>query len=75
MGRMIRGIIQEYTEAVRSRYLGVANRCAIAKNNIASLEVYNRFPTTRVYAEGRYLRILWWRFWKEKLLPPEKTTQ
>jgi len=47
----------------------VTNRSAIAKNNIASLEGYKRFPATRAYAEGRYLRILWWKSWKERPLP------
>ena len=47
---------------------GVATmRGAIGKDNAASLKANVRFSPT-VYAEGRYLRILGWRSWKERPL-------
>jgi len=45
----------------------VISRSAIAKRNTASQKGHEKFGT-RIYAEGRYLRILWWTFWKEKPL-------
>ncbi len=46
----------------------VVNRSAIAKKNVVAQSGYRRFPPTRTYAEGRYLRVLWWRSWKESPL-------
>ena len=45
------------------------SRSAIAKKNIASQKGRAKF-SPRIYAEGRYLKILWWKFWREKSLPP-----
>ena len=45
-------------------------RGAIGINNAASLKANDKFSPT-IYAEGRYLRILWWKSWKEKPLTPE----
>ena len=44
-------------------------RCSIAKSNIASQRVSNKFKP-KVYAKARYLRILWWKNWKETPLMP-----
>jgi len=47
---------------------GIATmRGAIGKDNAASLKANDRFRPT-VYAEGRYLRILRWKSWKERPL-------
>ena len=52
----------------------VMTRGPIAKDNIPALMGLAKIDIT-IYGEGRYLRILWWKSWKEKLLPPERTTQ
>ena len=49
---------------------GIATmRGAIVKDNAASLKANDKFSPI-VYAEGRYLRILWWKSWKERPLAP-----
>ena len=45
----------------------VTSRSSIAASNIASQDMAAKFGD-RVYAEARYLRILWWKSWKEKPL-------
>ena len=45
------------------------SRSAIAKKNIASQKGREKF-SPRIYAEGRYLKILWWKSWRERPLPP-----
>ena len=45
------------------------SRSAIAKKNIASQKGRAKF-SPRIYAEGRYLKILWWKFWRERSLAP-----
>jgi len=55
----------------RSQFLGergmVVQRAVIAKGNIVALRAFaKRAP--KMYAEARYLKILWWKFWKEKPL-------
>ena len=45
-------------------------RGAVANANIASLRANDKF-NPRVYAKGRYLRVLWWKAWKEQPLTPE----
>lgn len=52
------------TEYLRGKGI-VVSRNAIAKNNIASQKAHAKF-NPRCYAEGEYLKLLWWRFWKEK---------
>ena len=48
----------------------VRNRGAIRKGNVAAVNSRaQHFPPP--YAEGRYLRILWWESWKETPLPRE----
>ena len=54
---------------------GIAvSRYAIAKGNFAA-----RMSTEKVelhpYAEGRYLRILWWKSWKEKPLTADSSKE
>ena len=45
---------------------GVATmRGAIGIDNAASLKANDKFSPI-VYAQGRYLRVLWWRSWKER---------
>jgi len=45
-----------------------ANFTAVAKTNVAAQVAYGR-PAPTPCAEGRYLRVLWWKSWKEKPLP------
>ena len=45
----------------------VVSRAAAAKSNTASERSYAVFGP-RIYAEARYLKILWWKYWKEKQL-------
>lgn len=45
----------------------VTNRAAVAKGNIASQRATATF-SPKIYAEGRYLKILWWKSCKEKPL-------
>lgn len=42
----------------------VAARSAVATSNIASQRVHAKF-SPKIYAKARYLKILWWKFWKE----------
>ena len=50
---------------------GIATmRGAIGKENAASLKANDKFSPI-VYAEGRYLRVLWWKSWKERPLSTE----
>jgi hypothetical protein len=45
----------------------LVSRNAVAKDNIASQKAHAKFgPTVRI--EAKYLRLLWWRFWKERPL-------
>ena len=46
----------------------VARRSAIDKRNIPAIRGRSR-PDREPCAEGRYLRILWWKSWKERPLP------
>jgi hypothetical protein len=60
-----------YVGYKRSQFLSkigtVVQRSAIRKGNIVSQRAFaKRAPT--MYGEGRYLRILWWKWWKEKPL-------
>ncbi len=43
------------------------SRNSVAKGNMASQKVHARFGP-RMYAEAKYLKLLRWRFWKEKPL-------
>ena len=43
-------------------------RGAEPKNNVPAMR--SRAPANRPYAEGRCLRVLWWRWWKERPLAP-----
>ena len=69
MGLMTYGFLK------RSQFLKqrgkVLARASVAKSNIVSQRVHAKFGA-RVYAEVRYLKILWWKFWKEKFLAPDK---
>ncbi len=40
-------------------------KCFVARNNIASRKATIKCGG-RIYSEGRYLKILWWKSWKEK---------
>jgi len=46
----------------------VKDKWAIARRNVAPLTAESSTGNVR-YAEGRYLRVLWWSSWKEKPLP------
>ena len=43
----------------------VASRNAVSTSNIASQRAHAKFEP-KIYAEARYLKLLWWRFWKER---------
>jgi hypothetical protein len=45
----------------------LVSRNAVAKSNTASQKAHARF-SPKVYAEGKYLRLLRWYFWKEEPL-------
>ena len=45
----------------------VARRGATAKGNIIAQKAYAKLAP-RIYAEAHYLKILWWKWWKEKPL-------
>lgn len=45
----------------------VAVRAVVATNNIASQRLHARLGSKR-YAEARYLKLLWWKSWREKPL-------
>jgi len=47
----------------------VAVRAVVATNNVATQRACAKLGS-RPYAEARYFKLLWWRFWKEKLLTP-----
>ena len=48
-------------------------RADIDKSNITSQRI--TFKLGRKYGEGRYLKILWWKSWKETYLEPDELTQ
>jgi len=43
-------------------------RGSIFKGNIVSQRGEAKFGYNKMYAEARYLKILWWKWWKEKPL-------
>jgi len=45
-------------------------RAMVTKSNAASRNAHAKLGG-RICAEGRYLRLLWWKFWKEKTFIPE----
>ena len=47
----------------------MTSRNAVRTSNIASQKAHASFGY-RIYARGRYLKILWWQFWKETPLVP-----
>jgi hypothetical protein len=48
---------------------GIAiNRSVSSKQNIAAILTVDKFPLGLKIREARYLRILWWKSWKEKPL-------
>jgi len=47
----------------------MTSRYAVRTSNIASRRADAKLDY-RIYARGRYLRILWWQFWKETPLVP-----
>ena len=63
--------IRTYSRFKRLQFLldnGIAtNRTAVGKGNIASQRGSAKF-NPNIYAEARYLKILWWKRWKEKPL-------
>jgi hypothetical protein len=63
--------LMAYGHFKRSEFLRekgiVVSRTAVAKSNIASQKAHAKFRP-RIHAEAKYLRLLWWHFWKEKPL-------
>ena len=51
-------------ELLRSKGIA-ANFTAVAKTNVAAQVAYGR-PAPTPCAEGRHLRVLWWKSWREK---------
>jgi len=55
---------------------GATRLCGqIARQNTASLQTTIRFKPAMIYGEARYLKILWWRWWREKPLPPQRAEE
>ena len=50
------------------------SRGATSKGNIASREAATKLGS-RVYAEGRLLRVLWWKSWRESPLAPDEAVR
>ena len=50
----------------------VALRGPVARGNIAAQRGYAK-AAPKMYAEARYLKILWWKWWKEKPLTPDSS--
>ena len=48
----------------------IISRNTVNTKNAASQNVHAKF-SPRIYAKGRYLKILWWKFWTEKPLVHE----
>jgi hypothetical protein len=61
-GLMAYGYFQRF-RFLRERGI-VVSRNAVAKNNVISQRVHAKF-NPEVHAKGYYLKILWWKFWKE----------
>jgi len=53
---------------MRDRGIAIS-RGAIAKQNLVAQKAHRLYGPAP-YAEGRYLRILWWKSWRERPLPP-----
>ena len=70
-----RGLL-DYSVYIRNKFLretGVLNvRYAVETSNIASKGGSTK-RGSNIYAKGRYLRILWWKSWKETPLEPTNT--
>ncbi|MGB2800333.1 MAG: hypothetical protein WBC82_10900 [Dehalococcoidia bacterium] len=49
----------------------VVSRASIDVNNVVSQRATGKIGTN-IYAEGRYLRILWWKSWRERPLSAEE---
>ena len=64
--------LRVYSFFKRSEFLWkngtVISRGAIAKGNIVSRGIEAKFGSNKMYAEARYLKILWWKSFKEKPL-------
>jgi len=64
--------IRSYNSLKRLEFLRDAGirtkRAAIAKGNVASQKGRTRLSLPGPHAEARYLRLLWWRSWKERPL-------
>jgi hypothetical protein len=65
--------LQLYNNLMRFKYLlekeVVVDLGAIERGNVSSQKASTEFGGG-IYAEGRHLKILWWKFWKERALPP-----
>jgi len=44
------------------------DRAAVAKSNIAAQAGVARISGVNIYAEARFLKLLWWKYWREKPL-------
>ena len=49
----------------------VKDKWAVARRNVAPLTAESKTGNVR-YAEGRLVKVLWWKWWKEKPLIPEE---
>ena len=49
------------------------DRAAVSKSNIAAQAGVAKIGGVNIYAEARFLKLLWWRYWREKPLPPPRT--
>ena len=46
------------------------DRAAVAKSNVAAQTGVVKISDINIYAEARFLKLLWWKFWWEKPLTP-----
>ena len=64
-GLMVYGYFKRF-QFLRERGIRVS-RNIVAKGNIASQTAHAKFAP-KIHGEARYLKILWWQFWREKPL-------
>ena len=70
--------LSSYIYMRRLRFMlnnGIVTNCSAANKRNVLAQKYATKVDKNMCGEGRYLKILWWKSWKEKPLPLEKITQ
>ena len=62
-GLMVYGYFKRF-QFLREKGFTVS-RNAVTKSNLASQKAHSKFGP-KIYAEARYFKLLWWKFWEEK---------